>query len=185
MHIPDVNLLPSTERLWDGKAERFAWALLLVGWLLFLLALVVNIQSANALRALEARAVGVRREAAQAEQQLAQREARLQEIVETLRHVNRLETELDALRRQGPPFSQILEDIRAALPPRVSVHSIQTQESRVVVEGEAGSPSLVIEFVRALREEGTATNVVVDRIEHRDLDASPSTVYFRLILEYE
>jgi len=27
--------------------------------------------------------------------------------------------------------------------------------------------------------------VVVDRIEHRDLDASPSTVYFRLILEYE
>ncbi len=187
MHVPDVNLLPSTGHLWeeDKRTERLASTLLLAaGWVLLSLLLFINILSTNALRALETRVAEARREAVAVEQQLAQREARLHDIVEILRRVNRLEAELEDLERQGPFFSQILENIRAALPPRVSISSIRAQESLVVVEGVAGSPSLVVEFVRALREQGVASNIVVDQIEHGNHDAPPSTVYFRILLEY-
>lgn len=187
MYVPDINLRPSAGRAWGEtwkRTERLAWGLLLAGWMLLFLLLLLNIQSTRALRAFEAQVVEARREAVAAEQRLAQREARLREIVEILRRLNHLESQV-ALRHQTPPFAQILESIRIALPPRVTVETIRTEGEQIIVEGEAGSSSLVVEFVRALEEHGTATRVTVDQIEHRNSDASPFVVYYRLILEEE
>lgn len=188
MYVPDINLRPSAGRPWGEtwkRTERLAWGLLFAGWMLLFLLFLLNIQSTRALRALEAQVVEARREAVAAEQQLAQRETRLREIVETLRRLNRLENEAVLLQHQTPPFTQILESIRVALPPRVTVETIRAEGEQIIVEGEAGSPSLVVEFVRALEEHGTATRVTVDQIEHRNRDTSPFVVHYRLILEGE
>ncbi|GEM_PF-6328374 len=187
MHVPDVNLMPSSRRQRSWRrwphAERLTWLLLIAGWLLLALMVALSVQNRRALRALEVQVSEARLEAQQAERLLAQREERVNTIAQLLRRANRLEAERAELQRRPFSLSELLVAIEEAAPPRLAVRAVRVSGERVTVEGVAGSPALVVEFTRALEDRAVASRVVVERVESRDEPTWPSAVDFVLILE--
>ncbi|MBA2389998.1 MAG: hypothetical protein H0V67_07035 [Geodermatophilaceae bacterium] len=187
----DINLLPHTVRPTIGGP---AWRrLMLPGLGLLFLSLMLLF--------------GAWRITARNEQALAEQRAALEALGENVQEFSAVSAEVDVLQQQittlasqtrqlqgdaervgteNPALAPFLRALVEESLPRMSVTSIVPDgTNRYIVQGEAGSASLVIEYANALRQRGEIRAVTPRSVD--DLDdgagALPGAVRWTLVVE--
>lgn len=186
--FPDINLTnrtPRTERAWPSSQspQSILWSVILLGLVLILPLIVVKGYNDRQLSRLRAAVETERARAQEAEALLAEYETLTTHIHTTLENAVRLERLADAVEREGPAFSSLLHAITQAQPPRVHITAITATDDTLLVEGEAGSASLALEFARALQTQPHWKRVRLQKIEEGVPNGPPSAVVFQIRLE--
>ncbi|RME10180.1 MAG: hypothetical protein D6802_10040 [Ardenticatenia bacterium] len=186
--FPDINLTaPSSRaaRTWQSASapERLGGLLIIAGLVVLVALFLVKQSNDTQLSRLRDAVEAERARAQEVETLLAEYETLTTHIHTTLETAIRLERLADAVEREGTPFSTVLEAVATALPPRVSITNLTETDDALIIEGEAGSASLALEFARALQTDPTWKRVRLEKLEEGVPNGPPTAVNFRLRLE--
>nr|WP_290668531.1 PilN domain-containing protein [Ardenticatena sp.] len=186
--FPDINLTNATsraKRTWHSSQSprTILWGVILVGLVLILPLAIVKVYNERQLSRLREAVETERARIEETESLLTEYETLVTSIHTTLENAVRLERLADAVEREGEAFSNVLQAITTALPPRVSLTSVVETDDAIIVQGEAGSASLALEFARTLQTQPFWKRVRLEKIEENVPDAPPSSVVFHIRLE--
>ncbi len=186
--FPDINLTNATsraKRTWHSSQSprTILWGVILVGLVLILPLAIVKVYNERQLSRLREAVETERARIEETESLLTEYETLVTSIHTTLENAVRLERLADAVEREGEAFSNVLQAITTALPPRVSLTSVVETDDAIIVQGEAGSASLALEFARTLQTQPFWKRVRLEKIEENVPDAPPSAVVFHIRLE--
>lgn len=185
----DVNLLPKRVRPAVGGA---AWArlmtpgliLLVVATLLVLVSVTLKIQN-DRLLAEQRSEMARRRELVLGFDTLEARVRLLQEQITTLAtQTEQLRRDAERVNSENPPFAPFLSAVTSALLPRMRVTGINAQSNGIyLVQGEAGSDALVVEYIQILKQQPEIRTVTPQLIERLGGNAPPNAVRWTLEVE--
>ncbi len=184
----DINLLPRPIRPAVGGA---AWARMMApGLLLLLLATVLVLVSVtfkvrnDRLLAEQRQEMQQRREEVGDFASLMSQVALLQEQITTLvTQTEQLKGDAERVNSANPPLTPFLQAVKDTLLPRMKLTGILSQPNDVfLVQGEAGSDTLVVSYIQALKQRAEIRAVTPQLIEARGGDAPPGSVRFTLVV---
>jgi hypothetical protein len=109
----------------------------------------------------------------------------LQEQLSTLaRQVDQLEGDAERVERENPSLAPFLRALTGTLLPRMTITGIvEGADGRFIVQGEAGSNTLVTDYVNALNEHPDVGSVTPRSVEQLGGDAPPGAVRWTLEVE--
>lgn len=185
----DVNLLPKRVRPAVGGA---AWArlmapglfLLLVATVLVLVSVTLKIQN-DRLLAEQRTEMQRRRQEVLGFDSLMTRVTLLQEQITTLAtQTEQLRRDAERVNSDNPPLAPFLNAVTSALLPRMRVTGINAQsDGNYLIQGEAGSDALVVEYIQTLKQQPEIRNVTPQLIERLGGTAPPNAVRWTLEVE--
>jgi hypothetical protein len=183
----DINLLPKRVRPAVGGA---AWARLMApGLLLLLVATVlvlfsVTLKMQNDRLLTEQRAeMERRREDVRDFDTVINQVTLLREQITTLAtQTEQLRGDAERVNSENPPLAPFLSAVTSSLLPRMRVTGITLSEVEGVylIQGEAGSDALVVEYIQTLKVQPEIRNVTPRLIERLGGNAPPNTVRWTL-----
>lgn len=185
----DVNLLPKRVRPAVGGA---AWArlmapglfLLLVATVLVLVSVTLKIQN-DRLLAEQRTEMQRRRQEVLGFDSLMSRVTLLREQITTLAtQTEQLRRDAERVNSDNPPLAPFLNAVTSALLPRMRVTGINAQSDGLyLIQGEAGSDALVVEYIQTLKQQPEIRNVTPQLIERLGGNAPPNAVRWTLEVE--
>ncbi|MDQ4076058.1 MAG: hypothetical protein M3220_07405 [Chloroflexota bacterium] len=185
----DINLLPHPVRPALGGP---AWRRLMIpGFLLLLLALaltfgafLLKIRNDQVLAEQQAEMEAMSEEVRDFSTIMAEVEVLQQQITTLAIQAEQLEADAERVNQENPSLAPFLRVLAETLLPRMSVTGIvASSPARYVVQGEAGSNSLVIEYANALKQRPEIRSVTIRSVEQLGGDAAPATVRWTIEVE--
>lgn len=182
----DINLLPKRVRPAVGGA---AWArlmapgllLLLVATVLVLFSVTLKIQN-DRLLAEQRTEVQRRREDVRDFDTVINQVTLLREQITTLAtQTEQLRSDAERVSSENPPLAPFLASVTSSLLPRMRVTGItSTADGIYLIQGEAGSDALVVEYIQTLKMQPEIRSVTPRLIERLGGNAPPNTVRWTL-----
>lgn len=185
----DINLLPHPVRPALGGP---AWRRLMVPGLLALMlamflvlgASIVKVRNDRALSEQEAQLARMSGEVRSLSVVLAEVEVLQQQITTLATQAEQLKADAERVNQQNPALAPFLRALHDSLLPRMSITTVVLEErNRYVIQGEAGSNALVVEYANALRRRSDIRQVTPRSIERLGSDAPPGAVRWTLEVE--
>jgi hypothetical protein len=185
----DVNLLPKRVRPAVGGA---AWARLMAPGLFLLVVATVLVLVSVTLKIQNDRLLAEQRAEMQRRSQQVLGFDSLITRVDLLREqITTLATQTEQLRRDAervnsanPPLAPFLSAVTSALLPRMKVTGINAQaDGTYLIQGEAGSDALVVEYIQTLKQQPEIRTVTPQLIERLGGTAPPNAVRWTLAVE--
>jgi hypothetical protein len=185
----DINLLPRRVR---PIVKGSAWARMMAPGILLLAVATVLVLGSVTLKIQNDRILAEQRTEMQRRREDVRGFDALMSRVELLREqITTLATQAEQLRRDAervnsanPPLAPFLNAITSSLLPRMKVTGINAQPDGVfLVQGEAGSVALVVEYIQILKQQPEISRVTPQLIERVGGNAPPNTVRWTLIVE--
>jgi hypothetical protein len=185
----DINLLPKRVRPAVGGA---AWARLMAPGILLLVVSTVLVLVSVTLKIQNDRLLAEQRTEMQRRREEVRGFDTLINRVELLREqITILATQTEQLRRdaervnsENPPLAPFLNAVTSALLPRMRVTGINAQPDGIyLVQGEAGSDALVVEYIQALQRQPEIQSVTPQLIERLGGNNPPNAVRWTLEVE--
>jgi hypothetical protein len=187
-HFIDINLLPRRVRpLVTGSA----WARMMAPGILLLVVATVLVLASVTLKIQNDRILAEQRTEMQRRREDVRGFDTLISRVELLREqITTLATQTEQLRRDAervnsanPPLAPFLDAVTSSLLPRMKVTGINARPDRVfLVQGEAGSDALVVEYIQVLKQQPEISSVTPQLIERLGGGAPPNAVRWTLIV---
>lgn len=148
------------------------------------------VPSYSALRAEQARTLRVQARLAQAETALAQAQvdrAALDEVEQRIADVQgeiaQLQAEAEAVRQWRTGHSRDFASVVFSLLPGVRLVSVAQQGEGLIIDGEAGSQALALDYARALQATGRFGNVRIVSMVNQDPSGIAPDVSFTILAE--
>lgn len=185
----DINLLPKRVRPTVGGA---AWARLMAPGILLLVVSTVLVLFSVTLKIQNDRLLAEQRTEMQRRREEVRGFDALISRVDLLREqITILATQTEQLRRDAeqvnsanPPLAPFLNAVTSALLPRMKITGINAQPNGVyLIQGEAGSDALVVEYIQALKQQPEIRNVIPQLIERLGGNSPPNAVRWTLEVE--
>ena len=184
----DINLLrpPQAARVPAARRPGVALGLALLG-LAFLLLLVAGLiktrndrELARQAAQLQAMQQGVR----QFSVVMTEVEQLQNQITTLAQQAEQLEADAEQIDLQNPALAPFLGALTGALLPRMEITGIVMLEAdRFLVQGEAGSDALVVEYISALRQQPAIREVAPRTVTRAGGDAAPGAVRWTIEVE--
>lgn len=185
----DINLLPRRVR---PAVAGAAWARLMVPGILLLVVATLLVLGSVTLKMRNDRIIEEQRtEMARRREDVRGFDA-LMSRVELLREqVTTLATQTEQLRRDAervnsanPPLAPFLNAISSALLPRMKITGVNARpDGLFLVQGEAGSDALVVEYIQLLKQQPEIRSVTPQLIERLGGTAPPNAVRWTLAVQ--
>lgn len=185
----DVNLLPKRVRPAVGGA---AWArlmapglfLLLVATVLVLVSVTLKIQNDRLLAEQRAELDRRRQMVLGFDSMITRVELLREQITILATQTEQLRSDAERVNSANPPLAPFLSAVTSALLPRMKVTGINAQPNGVyLVQGEAGSDALVVEYIQILKQQPEIRTVTPQLIERLGGSAPPNAVRWTLEVE--
>lgn len=182
----DINLLPRPVRpLLAGREWRRVMlpglALLTIALAVLLGSWLIAARNQRALAAQQAQVEELRRQVVLFTDLMAEVEGLQQQVATLATQAEQLEADAESVRAQNPPFAPFLIALTAPLLPRMELTGMVAGDgNRFLVQGEAGSSALVIEYAALLEQRPEVRKVTPQSIERLGGSAPPGTVRWTL-----
>lgn len=185
----DINLLPRPVRPALGGPT---WLRLLVPGLVLLALATLMVLGASLLKVRndrliaqqQAEMVALRQAVRDFSVVAAEVEILQQQVTTLATQAQQLEGDAERVNQGNPALAPFLRAITESLPPRMKITGIVARSpTRFLVQGEAGSDSLVVAYVQALERRPEIRSVAPQSVEQVGGNAPPSAVRWTLEVE--
>ncbi|MGB0385322.1 MAG: hypothetical protein ACPGWR_10910 [Ardenticatenaceae bacterium] len=178
----DINLLPKPVR---PPLAQTIWVRRMVPGLILLCLAAILVLSAILIKRRNDRQLSQQRIEMENKKQdirefsftITQVELLQQQINTLLKHAEQLEQDAIRIERENPSLASFLRIVTDTLLPRMTLTGFVVEgPKRFVIQGEAGSPALVVSYVESLKAQPRIRTVTARSIEQIGGDGAPTAV---------